>query len=251
MLPFVAAVGSLLFIWQVVHWILPGYLMPSVFEGLSRFFGNFSDPVFIETVQASLSRLGWGYPLACVLGATLGLIGGVSRLFAVYLRAVISILQAIPPITWVPFLVLLFSFGNLPIIIVITIASFFPMALSVLNATEGVNRTHLDLARVMGANKRQLLSKVYAMETLPAFVTGAQVAFGNAWRSLIAAEMVGGASVGLGWSTSYASEIGDMTGVLAGIVTIGSIAIILDLVILESLKRRLLRWRYVGEGGQK
>ncbi|WP_408007407.1 ABC transporter permease [Pseudalkalibacillus sp. A8] len=245
-LPYLAAVGSLLLIWQIAAWILPEFLMPDVIKGLQRFIGNFSNPDFIKGLQSSLYRLAWGYPVACLLGAILGLLGGVSKTFSVYLKSVISILQSIPPITWVPFFVVLIGFGDLPIIFVITIASFFPMALSVLNATEGVNQTHLELARVMGAKNRQLITKVYAPETLPAFVTGAQVAFGNAWRSLIAAEMVGGASAGLGWSISYAGEIADMEGVLASIVTIGTIAIILDHVVLNGIKRKLLKWRYAG-----
>lgn len=244
--PYVSAIGSLLLLWQIVAWMLPSYLMPNVWEGLERFFNNFSRPEFLEGLKGSLYRLAWGYPIACILGAMLGLLAGVSRTFSVYLRGIISILQSIPPITWVPFFVVLIGFGNLPIILVITIASFFPMALSVLNATEGVNKTHIELARVMGATKLQLIKKVYGPETLPSFVTGAQVAFGNAWRSLIAAEMVGGAAVGLGWSISYAGEIADMEGVLASIVTIGTIAIILDHVVLNYLKRKLLKWRYVG-----
>nr|WP_279538072.1 ABC transporter permease subunit [Paenibacillus turpanensis] len=193
-------------------------------------------------------RLAIGYPLACLLGGVLGLMAGVSRGFAVYLRSLITILQAIPPITWLPFFVILFGFGNVPIITVITIASFFPMALSVMNATEGVNRTHLELARVMGASKRQLLTKVFAPETLPAFITGAQVSFGNSWRSMIAAEMVGGTSVGLGFAISYAGEIADMEGVIAGIIVIGAVALFLDSFLLERLKRRLLKYRYVMGG---
>jgi NitT/TauT family transport system permease protein len=244
--PYVSAIGSLLLIWQIVAWILPSYLMPGVLDGLLRFFSNFSNQAFIDGLKGSLTRLAWGYPIACLLGAVLGLVAGVSKTFSVYLRGIISILQSIPPITWVPFFIIILGFGNLPIILVITIASFFPMALSVLNATEGVNRTHLELARVMGATKFQLIKKVYGPETLPSFVTGAQVAFGNAWRSLIAAEMVGGASAGLGWSISYAGEIADMEGVLASIVTIGTIAIILDHVVLNYMKRKLLKWRYVG-----
>lgn len=244
--PFVLAVGSLLLVWQLYALLQPSYIMPDVADGLGRVIRNFSDSEFLAGLNGSLYRLALGYPIACLLGALLGLLAGISRSFSVYLRSIISILQAIPPITWVPFFILLLGYGDLPIILVITIASFFPMALSVMNATEGVNRTHLELARVLGASKKQLIFKVYAPETLPSFVTGAQVAFGNAWRSLIAAEMVGGASVGLGWSISYASEIADMEGVLASIVTIGAIAILLDYVVLEQVKRRLLKWRYVG-----
>lgn len=244
--PHILAVGSLLFLWQMYALTQPSYFMPNVADGFGRVFRNFNDPEFLTALKSSLLRLGLGYPIACILGALLGLLAGISKSFSLYLRSLISILQAIPPITWVPFFVLIFGYGDIPIVLVITIASFFPMALSVMNATEGVSRTHLELARVLGANKRQLITKVYAPETMPSFVTGAQVSFGNAWRSLIASEMVGGVSIGLGWSISYSSEIADMEGVIASMVIIGAIAIILDYVVLEQLKRRLLKWRYVG-----
>lgn len=250
-LPYLAAVGSLLALWQVYAWILnKPFILPGVPEVLGRLLRSFSDPDFMKGVKDSLIRLALGFPIACLLGAVLGLIAGVSRSFAVYLRSLISILQSIPPITWVPFFAILLGYGNATIITVITIASFFPMALSILNATEGVNKTHLELARVMGASKAQQLAKVFAPESLPAFITGAQVAFGNAWRSLIAAEMVGGAMSGLGYYSNWRSEVADMGGVMLSIMVIGAIAAVLDHFVLERLKRKLLHYRYVMGGDQ-
>ncbi|HLO02495.1 MAG TPA: ABC transporter permease [Symbiobacteriaceae bacterium] len=248
-LAYVLAIGSILLVWQVGSLFLPEFLLPGVPKTLVRIGTLVTEPEFLDGLKSSLYRLAVGYPIACLVGTALGLIGGISKPFARYLRALISTLQSIPPVTWVPFLVIFFGFGDTPIITVITIASFFPMALSVLNATEGVNKTHLELARVLGANRFQLLRKVYLPESFPAFITGAQVSFGNAWRSLIAAEMVGGARAGLGWSMRYAGEIADMKGVLALILVIGAISAILDHFVLEQLKRRLLRYRFVtGEG---
>lgn len=248
-LSYLLAVGSILLVWQVGSLFLPEFLLPGVPSTLARLAKVVTEPEFLDGLKASLYRLGLGYPVACLVGTALGLIGGISKPFAVYLRSLISTLQSIPPVTWVPFFVIFFGFGDTPIIAVITIASFFPMALSVLNATEGVNRTHLELARTLGASRLQLLTKVYLPESLPSFVTGAQVSFGNAWRSLVAAEMVGGARGGLGWSMRYAGEIADMRGVLAMILVIGAISAILDHFVLEQLKRRLLRYRFVtGEG---
>jgi NitT/TauT family transport system permease protein len=248
-LPYLAAIGSLLALWQGYSWYLnKPFLLPGVPEVIERLIHSFADPEFMGGVKDSLLRLALGYPIACALGAVLGLLGGASRSFAVYLRSLISILQSIPPITWVPFFVILLQYGNSTIITVIIIASFFPMALSVLNATEGVNKTHLELARVFGATKRQQITKVFAPESFPSFITGAQVAFGNAWRSLIAAEMVGGATSGLGYYSSWRGEVADMAGVLLSIVVIGTIASVLDHLVLERLKRWLLTYRYVMGG---
>lgn len=248
--PLLAAVGTLLLIWQIAAFALPSFLMPSVSTVLVHMVGTVSEPEFLSALEASMVRLGIGYPSACLLGGFLGLLAGLSKKFAIYLRSLIAILQSIPPITWIPFLILLFGFGNVPILIVIVIASFFPMALSVMNATEGVYRTHLELAKVLGASRVQLLRKVYLPETFPAFITGAQVAFGNAWRSLIASEMVGGTSSGLGFSIQFAGEVAQMRDVLMYIVVIGTLASVFDHVVLEWIKRRLLKWRYVRGGSE-
>lgn len=249
--PVLGAIGSLLLLWEITAVLYnKPFILPTVQAVLPKLVTTVTKPEFTDGLQKSLFRLAVGYPFACLFGSMLGLLGGVSKGFARYLRGLVSILQSIPPITWVPFFMLLLGFGDLTVITIITIASFFPMALSVLNGTEGVSRTHLELARVLGASKRQQLLKVFAPEALPSFMTGAQVSFGNAWRSLISAEMVGGASVGLGRYLSTHSEIADMEGVLISIIVIGSIAAFIDLVLLERLKRRLLHWRYVQGGDQ-
>jgi len=243
--PFLAAVAFLLLLLQLSHLRTP-IIMPSVADVFDRLGRAFTSEKFWNDVGKSLYRLGIGFPIAVFLGGLLGLLAGLSREFAVFLRGLIRIMQSIPPITWLPFLLILYGFGDLPIIVVVVIASFFPMALSVMNGTEGVSRTHLEVARVLGAHKGQLLRKVYLPETLPSFITGAQVSFGNAWRSLIAGEMVGGAMVGLGFSIRFSGDVADMEAVIMYIVVIGAIATFLDHFVLEQLKRRLLRWRYIG-----
>lgn len=241
-----AAVLSILLLWQVASLFLPRFLLPGPSETTARLMRGLAGPEYLEHIRQSFFRLGVGYPLGALLGASLGMLAGLSRNFGLYLRSLISLIQSVPPITWVPFLIILFDFGHIPVIIVVAIATFFPMALAVLNGTEGVSRTHIELAQVMGASRWQVLTKVYTPEVMPAVITGAQVAFGNAYRNLIAAEMVSGASAGLGWSISYAGETADMAGVLAGIIIVGGSAALIDHLLLERLKRLLLRWRTVG-----
>lgn len=247
--PFLAAVAFLLALLQLSHWSSP-VVMPSVQEVFQRLYREAGTEDFWRYIGGSLYRLGVGYPVAVLLGGLLGLLAGLYRGFSIFLRSLIGILQSIPPITWLPFLMILYGFGNVPVIIIVIIASFFPMALSVMNGTEGVVRTHLEVARVLGASKPQLMRKVYLPETLPSFITGAQVSFGNAWRSLIAGEMVGSLTVGLGFGIAFSGETGRMDFVIMYIVVIGSIATFLDHFLLEQIKRRLLRWRYIG-GGEK
>ncbi|CAM5217596.1 NitT/TauT family transport system permease protein OS=Castellaniella defragrans OX=75697 GN=HNR28_000285 PE=3 SV=1 [Castellaniella defragrans] len=164
--------------------------------------------------------------------------------FREVLKLAIIVLQSIPSIAWVPLFLILMGFGNLPIIVVIALAAFFPAALSVMNATESVLQTHVSAARVMGANP-DMLRRVYLPAVMPELITGAQLAFGNAWRALISAEMLIGFGQGLGRSLAYAGETADMVGVMADILTIAILATLIDQVLLENIKRKVLRYQYV------
>jgi len=96
-----------------------------------------------------------------------------------------------------------------------------------------------------GASKVQMLKRVYFPAVTPELITGAQLAFGNAWRALISAEMIVGFSPGLGKSLAYSGEIADMTGVMTNILVIAILAAVIDQVILERIKHRLLRYQYL------
>ncbi|SDL37510.1 NitT/TauT family transport system permease protein [Modicisalibacter muralis] len=242
---YLVAIVIILFFWQVAAWFLPDFLMPNVPAAFVRLWQELNSSEFYEGLANSMSRLGIGYGLALLFGIVLGLLGGTLNAVRSPLKAAIIILQSIPSIAWVPLFLILMGFGNLPIIVVVAIGAFFPTALSVMNATESVEKVHISAARVMGASRSQLLRRVYFPAVTPELITGAQLAFGNAWRALISAEMIVGFSAGLGRSLAYSGEIADMTGVMTNILVIAVLAAVIDQVILESIKHRLLRYQYL------
>jgi NitT/TauT family transport system permease protein len=239
------AVVFILSMWQVAAWMLPDFLMPDVHTVFVRLWEELQSENFRAALAGSLFRLGTGYGSALLLGIGFGLVGAVLYFFREVLKSAIIILQSIPSIAWVPIFLILMGFGNLPIIIVVAIAAFFPAALSVMNATESVQKVHVAAARVMGATRWDLLKRVYLPAVMPELITGAQLAFGNAWRALISAEMLIGFGKGLGRSLSYAGETADMVGVMTSILAIAILAPLIDQVLLENLKHRVLRYQYV------
>lgn len=239
------AVLFILLIWQTAAWTLPDFLMPGVPTVIARLWADIQTGEFRQVLSGSLTRLGFGYGFALLFGIGLGLLGGVLYFFREVLKSAIIILQSIPSIAWVPLFLILMGFGNVPIIVVIALAAFFPAALSVMNATESVLKVHVSAARVMGASRWGMVRRVYLPAVMPELITGAQLAFGNAWRALISAEMLIGFGQGLGRSLAYAGETADMIGVMANILTIAILATLIDQVMLENLKRRLLRYQYV------
>ncbi len=244
-LAMVLAIVFILLMWQIAAWSLPSFLMPGVPSVAARLFEEVQSSNFRLALFGSLYRLGLGYGSALVLGIGFGLIGAVLFFFREVLKSAIVILQSIPSIAWVPLFLILMGFGNLPIVVVVAIAAFFPAALSVMNATESVQQVHVSAARVMGASRLSMLRRVYLPAVMPELITGAQLAFGNAWRALISAEMLVGFGKGLGRTLAYSGETADMIGVMANILTIAILAALIDQVILENLKHRLLRYQYV------
>ncbi|MGE5651139.1 ABC transporter permease [Noviherbaspirillum sp. UKPF54] len=244
-LAFILAVAVILFAWQLAAWSLPAFLMPDVPTVIARLWQELQADGFRAALAGSLGRLGAGYGSAMVLGVGFGLIGAVLFFFREVLKSAIIILQSIPSIAWVPLLLIVMGFGSTPIIVVVAIAAFFPAALSVMNATESVQHVHVSAARVMGASRWELLKRVYLPAVMPELITGAQLAFGNAWRALISAEMLVGFGKGLGRSLSYAGETADMVGVMTNILAIAILAPLIDQLLLERLKHRVLRYQYV------
>ena len=239
------AIAAILLFWQCVAWTLPDFLMPGVPTVLERLWQDIQSAKFREVLAGSMWRLGVGYVFALLFGIGFGLAGGLLVFFREILKSAIIVLQSIPSIAWVPLFLILMGFGNMPIIVVIALAAFFPAALSVMNATESVLQTHVSAARVMGANPWDMLRRVYLPAVMPELITGAQLAFGNAWRALISAEMLIGFGQGLGRSLAYAGETADMVGVMANILTIAILATLIDQVFLENIKRKVLRYQYV------
>lgn len=239
------AVLVILLIWQAAAWSLPDFLMPDVATVMIRLFNDIQSQEFRQALAGSLLRLAGGYGAALACGIGFGLLGGLLFFFREVLKSAIIILQSIPSIAWVPLFLIMMGFGNMPMVVVIGLAAFFPAALSVMNATESVQKVHVSAARVMGASRWAMMRRVYLPAVMPELITGAQLAFGNAWRALISAEMLIGFGKGLGRSLAYAGETADMTGVMANILTIAVLATLIDVVFLEGLKRRVLRYQYV------
>jgi NitT/TauT family transport system permease protein len=172
----VLAIAFILFSWQVAAWILPDFLMPGVPTVIVRLWQEIQSTEFRTALWGSLVRLGAGFGAALLLGIGFGLIGAVLYFFREVLKSAIIILQSIPSIAWVPLFLILMGFGDLPIIVVVALAAFFPAALSVMNATESVQQVHVSAARVMGATRWDLIKRVYLPAVMPELITGAQLA---------------------------------------------------------------------------
>ena len=206
------------------------------------FIGDSEGVYLIQHVVASIDRVTLGFLLATATAVPLGIIIGRYRLADSVLGPVVEAMRPIPPIAWIPLALLMFP-GNVlgSQAFIIWVGAFFPI---LINTTAGVKRTepvHIDAAKTLGANERQILSKIVLPSASPEIFAGLRVGFGIGWMCLVAAEMLRG-RIGLGYLIWTYWSVGMTAVVIAGMLLIGLIGFLITFAFLR-IEKSVLKWR--------
>lgn len=237
-----ASLPFLLLLWIVAASRFPSYILPQPWEVAEEGWRWLQNGKLWPHLLASLLEELGGFGAAIVVSLALGTAAGLSRGVRDFITPLNSLFMAIPPIAWAPLAMIVFGIGYLSIVAVIFIAAVCPMTLAIQDGVQAIRGGEVRAARVLGASQRQLLLHVYFPASLPALTTALRVGFSQAWRALVAAEMIG-ASHGIGWMVSTGGQIGNASQVLLGIVLIGMIAWLAESLIFRRIERRYQHWR--------
>jgi NitT/TauT family transport system permease protein len=191
-----------------------------------------------------LFRVTWGFTLAVLVGVPVGLALGWFRRAQEAFNPLIQALRPISPIAWIPVAILWFGVSDAAPIFLIFLASVFPITVSTMAAVKGVQSVHLRAAQNFGLNGTELFRRVILPATLPQIVTGLRIALGVAWLVVVAAEMIA-VNSGLGYLIIDARNAGKRYDlVVAGMVLIGVIGWLLDLVMRQVERFEAVKWAY-------
>jgi nitrate/nitrite transport system permease protein len=175
----------------------------------------------------SLVLVAKGYALALLIGTPLGLMLGVSSVFARAFDPLIQILRPVSPLAWLPLGLVLFQKAEPSAVFTIAVCSMWPTVLNTAVGVRAVPQDYLNVARVLQLSRLQTLVKVIIPATLPYMFTGFRLSLGIAWLVIVAAEMLTGAP-GVGgflWQ-EYNSLIYEH--IILCIITIGLVGFALD-----------------------
>jgi NitT/TauT family transport system permease protein len=204
--------------------------------------------LLVKYVVASLFRVTWGFLLAVIVGVPIGLLLGWYRLAHAAFNPLVQALRPISPIAWTPVAILWFGVSDAAPIFLIFYASVFPITVSAMAAVQGVPSVHLRAARNFGLSKGQLFRRVILPSTLPQILTGLRIALGVAWLVVVAAEMIA-VNSGLGYLIIDARNAGKRYDlVVAGMVLIGLIGWLLDLLMRQIERSPSVSWAYGNRG---
>ena len=238
--------AALAFIWWLstrLGWNAPLFL-PSPGDMLAKLWlvstRGYMDATLGQHLWASLQRILVALAAAIATAIPCGVLIGRSRIAGGVLDPLIEFYRPIPPLAYLPLIVIWFGIGEFAKVLLIYLAIFAPIAISTANGVRGVDTAKLRAAQALGATRAQLVRHIVLPHALPDILSGIRIGLGVGWSTLVAAELVA-ATRGLGFMVQSASQYLATDIVLAGIFVIAGIAFVLELG-LRALQRHLAPW---------
>jgi NitT/TauT family transport system permease protein len=234
-------------VWQLSSMLVASPFFPAPIKIVEAFIqlaarGDTTGHSLLAHSWASIERVLVGFGLGVVLGVPLGLVMGLyPRLYACT-RSVIEPFRFIPPIAWIPLAIIFFT-GLTRFAFLIFLGAFFPIFTSTLVGVARVEPIHRKVGVVHGASKLWILRKVVIPTVMPDIMAGMRVGLGTAWLTIVAAELAGGISTGLGRMMTNYAELLMVPHVIVGMLLIGLIGFLMNEVLLL-IEKRLFRWRW-------
>jgi NitT/TauT family transport system permease protein len=238
----VATIALALAAWHLAVWASGTDLLPTPWQVTLGIQELAQKGVLLDYIVASLFRVTWGFALAVVVGVPFGLfVGWYMRAWQAF-NPLIQILRPISPIAWIPLAILWFGVTDAAPVFLIFLASVFPITVSSSAAVQNIQPVYLRAARNFGLGGMSLFKNVVFPACLPQILTGLRIALGIAWLVVVAAEMIA-VNSGLGYLIIDARNAGKRYDlVVAGMVMIGAIGLMLDLVVRRLEQFDAVRW---------
>lgn len=192
-------------------------------------------------LQISLLRVLAGFSLGLASGLLLGTAMGLSPAVEDYLYPTFKAFAQVPVLGWLPLLVLLVGIDEALKVIVIAKAALVPITLNTCKAIQGVPTRYIEVAKVLGFTRWQLLTRAVFPAALPSVWTGIRYGLTNAWLALVVVELLA-SSEGLGFMIVYGRQLFQLDVVLAAVVVVGAVGYALD-KLLALIELQLMRWR--------
>lgn len=221
-------------------------IIPSPYMVIEAFIFKLTSPnpdtgTLFQHIWASLQVALAGFAIGVVVGVPLGIAMGWYRKFDLFIKPVFDLLRPIPPIAWIPLMVLWLGIGIQAKAVIIFFSAFIPC---VINAYSGIKQTspvHIWVAQTFGASNFNILKKVAIPTALPSIFTGMRISLMLAWTSLVAAELLA-ATRGLGFMIQAARMMARTDIIIVGMFVIGGIGAALA-YLLAVIERRYVKGR--------
>ena len=238
-LPWVCVVAA----WTLLHYsglVNPG-LVPTPAQVARRFWELMSNGKLPLDMLISTQRVLVGVVLGTLLAVPTGFILGWNRSVHVFADPLINFFRALPPIALIPLVVVYFGIGEAAKVVILFYAAFFSGVIVMYEGISQISPIYIRVARTLGATDGEIFRRVIVPLSLPHILTAVRVELGVVWATLVASELIA-AQNGLGAMIQNASSFFQLDIIYLGIICIGLIALLMDLI-LRKVSQRFLNWQ--------
>lgn len=235
-------------IWEAVarSGTFPHQLFPTL-EEIARSFADLTlAGILPHHALDTILRLLSGFSLAAIVGLTIGVLMGRFRMAEDIFLPLVSILGPIPGLAYTPLFLLWFGPGEVTVVLLVGFVAMFPVIYNSWTGVKAVKEIWLRSALAMGADNSRIFRHVILPGALPYILTGMRLGLAQAWRILVAVEMLAAVPWGLGWLIFGAREFLNTDAMMAGIVVIAVIGLTLEKFVFQKLENyTVVRWGMV------
>ncbi|CAL9369588.1 ABC transporter permease [Streptomyces althioticus] len=247
-LPPVTAVALVLVVWQILVWaeVAPPYKLASPSDVWGEVRAAWLQGTLLDYIWTSVSRGLLGFLLALVIGTPLGLLVARVSFVRAAIGPILSGLQSLPSVAWVPPAVIWLGLNDSMMFAVILLGAVPSIANGLVAGIDQIPPLFLRAGRTLGATGLRGARYIVMPAALPGYVAGLKQGWAFSWRSLMAAEIIASSpdlGVGLGQLLENGRNNSSMPQVFLAILLILCVGIAIDLLIFSPLERRVLRGR--------
>jgi NitT/TauT family transport system permease protein len=243
--PKVLAVALFVGVWQAVVWSgwKAEYIIPSPFTVLRQFPHDAGS--LTSAVGVTMRRAAIGFAVSIVIGGVVGLAVARVNVLRAAIGSMITGLQTMPSVAWVPLAIVLFQLSERAILFVVILGAAPSIANGIIDGIDNVPPLLLRAGRVLGARGFSALRYVVVPAALPSVVGGLKQGWAFAWRSLMAGELIAGfpGHIGIGQALNNTAQNADFVGVYEAMIVIFVIGVVVDAAFFGTIVRAI-RKRY-------
>ena len=237
----------LLALWQFsAVYLMDTPTWPPVTRIFEAWYENAVDGTLLRHLLATLWRQMLGYSLAVVLGITLGVAMGYYRILNNLLEPLIEVFRPIPGPAYLPVLILFVGIGHEMKVVLILVASLFPILLNSYGGVRSIDPVQLDTARTLGLTTGQTMREVVLPAASPQILTGMRISLAISLILAVLSEMIV-SNDGLGYFTLLAERTFKVPEMYAGIFTLAMFGYALNRLFLLG-EGKLIRWHQESSG---
>ena len=241
-------IACILILWQVLYQleVFPKLMFPSVIDIGRAFINGFRNDDLLHMVSYSMTLIAKGLGIGIILAFLFSSLSIISKTFSSIYNMIVSMCDLIPGVALIPIAILWFGVGENTIIAIVVHSVIWPLSRNIIDGFQSTPQIYIEAGKNLELSKTQLVLEIYFPASLDRILSGLRVGWARAWRGLISAEMIFGATssgAGIGWYIFLKRNTLDIPGVYSALIVIILIGFVVEYLIFNVIeKKTIIKW---------